>query len=270
MTATLALAAALALAPQQTGGLTLTNVRLSYRELGATRTDARYLPGDVFYLNFDAEGLKVTDEGHVAYTMGMEVLNGAGKTIMAVPPGKSEMVLPLGGNKLPAHLFVNITPQEFPPGQYTCRVTFADAQSGGSQPKSVEQKFEVLPPAFGIVAFNITLDERALYAHGNTGVVGQTVYANFYMVGFGRDAMKKPDASVEFRVLEAGKPTLAKPITIPVPRDLGEREQFVPFQVPLALNREGDFTIEIKATDKAGGNKTAAFSVPIKVIPASK
>src|SRR5689334_10313128 len=46
MIGTLAAAAALALAPGQSGALNLTNVRPTYGELGATRTDNRYLPGD--------------------------------------------------------------------------------------------------------------------------------------------------------------------------------------------------------------------------------
>src|SRR5438876_1172045 len=102
MTATIALAAALAVSPGQAGGLALTNVRFTYPQLGATRPDARFLPGDVVFISFDIEGLAITPDGGVAYSMSMEVLDKIGKVVLKYPEDrpalKVESVLPLGGS----------------------------------------------------------------------------------------------------------------------------------------------------------------------------
>jgi len=95
------------------------------------------------------------------------------------------------------------------------------------------------------------------------------VFINFGLVGFGRDASQKPNAAVECRILENGKPTISRPLTVALPRELPPNEQFVPFQIPLALNRVGDFTVELKAADKVT-NKTATLIFPIRVNPSSK
>src|SRR5258708_25271056 len=81
MFGTLAATAALAFAPSQAGTLTLTNVRTTYGEMGAIRTDNRYLPQDFYFLAFDMEGLTVSPERQVSYTMMVEVTNKAGQPL---------------------------------------------------------------------------------------------------------------------------------------------------------------------------------------------
>jgi len=269
MTSTFVLAAALAVAPAQTpaGGPSVGNVRFTFRDLGTTRPDNRFVPGDVVFLSFDIEGLKVGDDGKAAYSMGMEVLDKAGKALFTAPPARSEIVLPLGGSKLPANVFATVGP-DMPPGPYTCRVNVGDGSPGGN--RSFDKQFEVLPAAFAMVALMVSSDAQGNIPNGMSGVVGQTVFVNFALVGFGRDKDKKPVAAVDLRVLDdAGRPVLAKPITAALPRDLAERDQLVPFQFPLPLNREGSFTVELRAADRVT-NKTAALSFPIRVHPASK
>src|SRR5262249_46660303 len=60
MWATLALSAAL-MAPSQKGTLELKNVRMTRGILGQERTDTKLLPGDVFVVAFDIDGLKVKE-----------------------------------------------------------------------------------------------------------------------------------------------------------------------------------------------------------------
>ena len=86
MYCSLTVAAAMALAPGQAGGLTISNIRTTYGELGAPRAEARYLPGDLFFLAFEIEGLSLGRDGKVSYTMAMEVLDKAGKPIMQPAP----------------------------------------------------------------------------------------------------------------------------------------------------------------------------------------
>src|SRR5207248_1050493 len=82
MIPTLALAAALGLAPSQpAGALSLKNVRVTYGELGAPRNDDKLLPGDLYFIAFDIEGIKVDAAGKVSYSMAMDVTDKAGKSI---------------------------------------------------------------------------------------------------------------------------------------------------------------------------------------------
>jgi hypothetical protein len=268
MTASIALAALLTFAPAQGAGVSVNNVRLTYRDLGPTRPDAKYLPGDVVFISFDIEGLKVNDSGEVTYSMGMELLDKVGKAISSFPPTKASVSLPLGGNRLPGNVFFAVD-QGMTPGIYTCKVTIADG-STPSATKTIEQKFEVLPKDFGLVALYVSRDEQGQLPVGMSGIAGQTVYVQVGLVHLGRDAGRKPDAAVEMRVLDsAGQPTTKKPIVAVVPRTLPEADHFVAFTFPLALNHEGEFKVEIKAADKVTG-KNATLTFPIKVYPASK
>src|SRR4051812_8954390 len=75
MLSSVALVAALCLAPAEVGQLQLTNDRPTHGLLGATRSDLKFLPGDFFFLTFDIEGLQVNERGKALYTMAMEFLN---------------------------------------------------------------------------------------------------------------------------------------------------------------------------------------------------
>ena len=111
MNAALVFSAMLALAPGQgAGALGVSNIRLTFGELGPSRTDNKYLPGDVPFVSFDIDGLKASPEGKVAYSMGLEVMDRAGKAVFSAPPAKAEMLLLLGGTKLPAFVFVTLGP----------------------------------------------------------------------------------------------------------------------------------------------------------------
>src|SRR5882762_915762 len=111
------LTTALLLAPAQAGELKLTNVRNTYGELGGTRPDTKFLPGDVIFVGFDIENITVGADGSCKYTMGMEVVDKKGKPVLKQEPAKKEDYLPLGGNKLPARAFVTLG-LDMDPGEY--------------------------------------------------------------------------------------------------------------------------------------------------------
>src|SRR5438445_13567674 len=85
MFTTLAFVTALSLAPAQ-AQLALTNDQVTYGYLGAARPDTKFLPGDIFFLTFDIENVKVNDNGEVLYSMGMEVRDSNGKQVFAQKP----------------------------------------------------------------------------------------------------------------------------------------------------------------------------------------
>lgn len=267
MWTTLPLVAALALAPAQApaGALKLSNVRNTYGELGGTRAETPLLPGDVLFVGFDIEGITVDPAGKVKYTMAMEVLDKTGKAIFKQDPAEKIDFVPLGGNRLPARAFITVGLDQ-PPGDYTLKVTVTDVANKATQ--ALERKFQVKPKDFGIVAVYTSVDDRGQLPAPTTGIVGQSVFVQFSLVGFGRDAQKKqPNVSIEMTPLdEAGKPTLPKPSVYNLesgvdPKDAGFSVRFL-----LPMTRTGKFTVHLKATDKVTG-KTATFDLPIAVVP---
>ena len=268
MWTSLAFVAALGLAPTQATGITLTNARVTYGELGATRPDTKFLPGDIYFVAFDIDGITVDETGKVKYSMEMEVVNAKGTPIFKQAAQDREDFLPLGGTKLPARAFITIGPDQ-EPGLHTCKVKVVDRANKSAQ--LLEQKFEVLAKGFGVVQVFTTADREAKIPAPALGVAGQSVFVHFSMVAFMRDPVKKqPSIDVEMIIYGAdGKPTLAKPTSYTIDKDVGEMDAGTPLVFLLPMNRTGEFTVELKATDKLG-KQTSKVLLPIKVLPSGK
>ncbi len=264
MLSSVAFMAALAMTPAQAGGITLSGVRVTYGELGATRADLNFLPGDKFFVVFDIDGIKVDETGQVKYSMGMEVVNKEGTPVFKQQPIRRDDLLPLGGTKLPALAFVEIAFEQAP-GPYTCKVTVTDLTSKST--KSIEQKFNVVQKGFGVVQVRTSNDEKGKNPAPPFGVTGQQIYVQFVVIGFVRDAKtKQPNVNVELSVFaKDGTAPLTKPATTTLDRDVGPDDSGIPLNFPLPLNRAGEFTVELKAHDTVS-KATSRVVIPIKVV----
>ena len=264
MWTTLTLMAALGPIPGQTGDLELTNVRPTYGVLGAPRLDNKILPGDIYYVAFDIDNVRVDDTGKVLYSMGMEVLDSRNKTQFKQDPRDLEGFNSLGGGHLPAFAKVEIGLDQ-PPGEYTLRVTVSDRTT--KKTKTFQQKFEVLSRQFGLVRVGLTGDADGRVDAPNIGVAGQTLWLHSFGVGFERGGPKKePDVALEMQVLdESGKPAVPKPVSGDVKELPKDTTVFPIGPVPLALNRAGKFTIKLKAIDRVS-KKSFELSFPITVV----
>ncbi len=268
MFGTLAATAALAFAPSQAGSLALTNARTTYGEMGAVRTNNRYQPQDFYFLAFDMEGLTVSPEGKVSYTMMVEVTNKAGVPVFKQDkPADSEEYIVLGGNRMPGRAWVSLKPDQ-EPGTYICRVTVTDRATKAT--KVLAKSFEVVKKEFGLIGVMTTFDSKGETPAPPAGVVGQIIYVHGAVCAFGRGPNKKPNASVTLRVLDdAGRPTVAKPQSVQVPPEIPEGNDMAFITLVIPLNREGTFTVEVTANDAATG-KTATVSFPLRVFPPAK
>jgi hypothetical protein len=276
MLTSLALFAALGMTPAQAGGMTLTNPRITYGELGSTRPDNKFLPGDIFFLSFDIDGIKVSPEGRVKYGMAMEVLDATGKAVFKEKPIERDDFLPLGGTKLPARAWASVGVDQ-PAGTYTCKITVSDlADKDKLVSKSLEQKFEVTARGFGFVQVYSAADADGRVAAPLVGVSGQLMWVHFSIIGFDRDTdakSKQPNFTIEMVVYDKGsQPTLTKPTVKQVPDEadgkVDEKVVGVPMRFQVPLNREGGFLIELKATDNIS-KKSAKVYLPLKVFPAN-
>ncbi len=248
--------------------LALTNVRNTYGELGGTRPDTKFLPGDVMFVGFDIENITVGTDGSCKYTMGMEVTDKKGKPTLRQDQAKREEYLPLGGNKLPARAFVTLG-LDMDPGEYTMTVTVTDESKPGVK-KTITRKFDVLKKDFAIVSVYTTCDPNGTISAPTTGVVGQSIWVQFGIVGFARDPKtKQPIVEYEIMFLdEGGKPTLKKPITDKTISGIEDNAEAFPNRYILPFTRAGKFTMRIKATDKVQ-NKSYTFDLPVAAVPPS-
>jgi len=275
MLTSMALFAALTMTPGQAGALTLSNPRITYGELGSTRPDNKLLPGDIFFLSFDIDGIKVNEAGRVKYGMAMEVIDATGKSIFKQMPVERDDFLPLGGTKLPARAFVSVGVDQ-PAGTYTCKVTVTD-MSDKDKPvaKTLEQKFDVQPRSFGIVQLYTAADAKGEIPAPLVGVAGQALFVHFAVIDFQRDdKTKQPNITIEMVVYgQDSQPTLPKPTVKHIPDEadgkVEEKAVGVPMRFLVPLNREGGFLIRLKATDNIS-KKTAIVDLPLRVFPAGK
>src|SRR5262249_10085464 len=149
---------------------------------------------------------------------------------------------------VPAYVLVDVGLDQ-PPGEYTAKVTVTDRANGRSQ--ELKRQFEVLPKGFGLVRLSTTCDQEGQVS-ASLFQVGGSLWVNYAVVGFPRPRPKgAPRVTVELRVLDdRGQPTLAKPFTGEVSKDVPEKALALPVQFLVSLNRPGKFTVEVKATDQ--------------------
>lgn len=251
---------AVSLSPAQADGLTLTNIRATHGAPGIARKDNKLLPGDHVFVAFDIEGITVDKDGKVLYSMTTEVLDPNGKSLFRQDPRDLEVINALGGQTVPAYTQLDVGVGA-PAGQYTLKVTVTDRAT--KQNQSFSRNFDVLPKAFGLVRLTTTLDQEAKVPVA-AFATGETLWVNGALVGFERGD-KQPNLNVELRVLDAkGEPTVAKPFTGVINKDVPATALSVPVQFLVPLNRAGEFTVQLKATDKVSG-KTTEISFPLTV-----
>jgi hypothetical protein len=262
MWTTIALAMTLGVTPAEAGELRLTNIRPTNGMLGSERADSRLLPGDIFFVTFDIDGLKLDDSGTMFYSMAMEVRDSKDKAVYKSEPQDLDAPAPLGGHSLPGFAHVDLG-RDMAPGDYTLKVTVTDRATRAT--KFFEKKFEVLRPVFGLIQLKIAYDKDGQVPAPHIGVAGQSMWVNFNAVNFERGGGdQNPNIKLEMFVLdERGKPTLSGPIGGSI-TELPREFSYAPTQFWLPLNRPGKFTVKLKATDNIG-KKTAELSFPITV-----
>jgi hypothetical protein len=263
MWTTFAFVATLGLPPGASGAMTLTNVRLTHGILGVPREGTKFLPGDICVFAFDVQGITADESGKVLYSVAMEVTDANGKVTFRQAPQNLEANNSLGGDRLPAYANLTIGLDE-PPGKYKVKVTVTDRAARTSA--TLTRSYEVLPGAFGLVRLTTTADPDGRVPLPFPAE-GQSLWIGFGAVGFGRDGdTGHPHLEVTLRVFdESGKPTLAKPFTGRVTKDVPKKARAVPMQFMLELNRPGKFTVKVEALDKVKNAKaTLAFAVTVQ------
>jgi hypothetical protein len=234
------------------GGLSLRHVRSTHGLLGPERRNEALAPGDNLFLCFDIHGIRVDVEGKVRYSMVIELKDASGKVVFRQEAKEQEARASLGGDSVPAYARLSVG-LDSPPGDYQMKITVKDLATG--QEQSLSHNLKILAKDFALVRTTVALDPEAHYTAA-VFTCGQSVWVHTSAVGFTHARGKQPDVVFEMRVFdEAGKPTLANPVTGTPPKDLPSDVSGIPMGFPLALNRPGKFTVELQATDRISGKK---------------
>ena len=251
--------------PAQAEGLSLTDVRLTLGICGPPRASARLLPGDNLIVCFDIVGITADEDGKVRYSIGTELSDAQGKILFRQVPREQKTVAALGGGRLPAFSQVDVGLEQ-PAGAYKVKVTVTD--SGQLQKPVADAGLHRAAEKLRSGAFQRQPRPRWPISRVDLPVAGQTVWLHLAVVGFERAREGgQPDVTLEVRFLDdKGKPTTVKPLTGTVNKDVPAKADALPLQFPLALNRAGNFTLHLKATDKVSG-KAVEFSAPFNVRP---
>ncbi len=267
MWAPLALAAALGFAPAQADTLEVKGARFTNGLFGQERADSKFLPGDVVFLMFDVEGLKVDKNGRVLYSVATELtLKGKAKAIHKRDPEDLQALLHLGGSRLPSWHRSVLNP-DTQPGSYTLKITLTDRVA--KKTVLLTRTFEVVPKKFGFVRVGLSA------ASGDPtppiAVPGQLIGVNFAITGYALNKKGQPDVTIELRVLDsAGQPTLRRPYTGELKSIGATPPAIVPFDaIPLPINQSGRFKIELKAIDNVA-KKTVEQVLDLNVIEPKK
>jgi hypothetical protein len=230
------------------------NIRPSYGPFGATRADAKFLPGDFIFMTYDLEGLALdAKSGKTNYETTLEFLDGAGKVLFK-RPNVNEFAPLLGGGRMPGDLQFILGAQQAP-GKYSIKLTVNDKIAKDA--KAFKYDIEVVPQTFGFVGITAP---------------GLGFPGDFYVVGLGvvnlalDDKKSLPNAEIKVTIFDDKGKAAATPVTYEYPRDLPtddagktldlKKSNFIPFQHRVYLNRPGRFTVEIQAHDKFGNKKT--------------
>lgn len=273
MWTTVALLSALSCTPAETGQLELKNVRFTYGFLGQARKESTFLPGDLVILALDIEGLKVKDDGFANYSVGWSLFDHKKKKeVFAKEAQPLEVFNSLGGSRQPV-LLVPPPGTYMEPGDYTIKADIADIR--GNTTQKLERKFTVKPVEFGIV-------NPGLVYNVNPGVAGpqfappvavpfQNLLLHFTTIGFTEAGEKNsPKVSVKMEIQdENGKPVLKTPFTGKATRSESSENsklKFIPFKMPIQVNRSGKFKIVVTAKDESSGKTTSLPPLELTVV----
>jgi hypothetical protein len=236
------------LGPRPASALEVKNTRACYGPYGATRTDNKFLPGDVLFMHYDIDGLTVA-KGRVSYYSELEFYDAKNNRVHSKKNEIQNLIPDLGGTSFPG-LLNAIMGDDQKPGKYTLKLKIVDQNS--KKTAEYSYPFELLPRSFGTIRVMAPA----------FGVPGGEYAVQFALLELPLDAKGNPNVDVTMKILEEGSKTeLSKPAVLNFPKHLPDdtnlkERNLVPVLFPIYLNRAGRFTIEVDIDEKQKGKKT--------------
>lgn len=247
--------------PQVDGKLVVSNVRPTLVDLGPTRPDNSYLPGDVVHVTFDVAGFKLDPEGRYRFSAKLQVEDAAGKLIGSEDYGSSPSRLGVIGNGKSRFAFRLPIPVDQAAGNYKAKLVISDVNSKAAA--TVEQPYRVTSPGFGLIRLQTGRGPFGQSETPCTGNVGEVLHLGMQAVGMGKLKENIGTLDITLEVKDATGKTLGKPQINHFP-DINVNEPLqLRFELP--LDQAGKYQLVFKATDKASTRSTT-LTIPLQVV----
>ncbi len=247
--------------PAADSKLTVTKVRPTLVDLGPTRPDANYMPGDVMHVTFDVAGFTLDADGLYRYSAKLTVEDGAGKVIGMEDYGNGPARLgALAGGKSRFSFQLPI-PADQATGSYKAKLVMTDVIGKGTA--TLEQAYKVVSPGLGLIRLQ---SGRGPFGRAPTpcsGNVGEVLSFGFQLVGVSKGKDNKGVVDLTVEIQDSQGKTLGKP-QVSAFTDINTNEP-MPLQFEVPLDQAGQYKVIFKATDKTS-NRTTTLTVPITVI----
>jgi hypothetical protein len=247
--------------PQDDAKITVTKVRPTLVDLGPTRADASYLPGDVMHVTFDVSGFKLDNEGRYRFSAKLNVEDSAGKLLGSEDYGFSPARLGAIGGGKSRFSFRLAIPTDQGAGNYKAKLILGDFV--GKSSVTVEQAYKVLPASFGLIRLQTGRGPLGQTETPSTGSVGEVLYLGLQAVGLAKGKEDKGTLEVTLEVQDSTGKVLSKPQTSTFNDIVTTEPLQLRFELP--LDQAGKYQVVFKATDKTS-NKTSSMTVPVMVI----
>ena len=243
--------------------LEIANVQAAYGSAGPKRDSLVYYAGDEILLRYTLKDVHTNAKGEANVDITLKISDPAGKVLLnTTSPTKA--VVALGGGLVPGTATATLG-TGLKPGKYRFGVTANDKLSGESA--AFEREVTLAKPIFTSVSQRFFLDSEGKVPASTGGIVGQTLYYRFGLIGFDR-SQGRVETRIELEVLDGeGGQVLTKPSNVTYKND--DREALpgisqVSFNGSMVLNRAGNFSLRFKFTDIPGG-KVSRFEMPLHV-----
>jgi hypothetical protein len=255
--------------PNLAWAVDILNPRACYGPFGASRKEAKCLPGDILFMTYEIDNLVKDKSGKVSYDTILQLLDLSQKDDKTGKPKviyenttANDLVPLLGGTRLPGDLHVVMGPKQAA-GKYVVQLTVNDKFDGGKGVK-FSYTFDVVEKTFGFVRV----------AAPTVGLPGTHYVTNFWLANLGMNAKNEPNAELTIKILDEKGTAVSTPVKMLLPRDMPEgvdlkTANFIPLSYPVYLNRPGRYTIEMVATDNIA-KKTETLSYPLTVVDVNK
>jgi hypothetical protein len=243
--------------------LEMANVEAAYGPAGPRRPSNVYYMGDEILIRYTLNGVRANANGEVDVSIALQMTDPDGKVLFAktVP---TKAVIALGGGSVPGTATATLG-TGLKPGKYRLGVTATDKLTG--ETASFQNEVTFAKPIFTSVSQRFYMDPEGKVPAPVGGIVGQTLYYRFGLIGFDR-AKGRIETRMDLEIVDdQGKPVLAKPSRTLFKNedpDAIRRILQVSYSGSMVLNRSGKFGLKFTFTDVAGG-QTSHFDVPLRV-----
>ena len=250
--------------------LEIRKFELAYDAFGPVRKDVSYFPGERLCCRYDVHGCGMNDAGQAELEITIQLTDAKGKVRSAFSNTvKTQSWKNSQGfaRVRSFHAFAD----DYRPGRYRFELAIEDKLT--QREAKVAQDVTIKPVALAIVSPKFYYDARHELAAPLAGLIDQTIYASFEIVGEDRSQGKAAIAHSFQLIDDKGDNVLrdAPPqeAQLDDPNFLRDRSRHPLIKLSLPLRQAGKYTMRLTVVDQMTG-ATTQLELPLEVLDRSE